>query len=143
MHVESIIIANEANDILFACHFLPPAKSWNDYIDRLVTLLPGWDPLVPFLLHDDLAIGLGILKDLRLIITAPLTSNFVLEVVMAQAIEHIKKILSFLVKDDPLQPNLLKRDTYISLQMLFQAEISASGHMRFGSPSDFSAIVEF
>jgi hypothetical protein len=71
MQLESLIIANEANDILFGCHFLPPTKNRTHYIGRLITLIPGWDPLVPFLLHDDLAIGLSTLNELRLIVTAP------------------------------------------------------------------------
>jgi hypothetical protein len=89
--LESFIIANESNDFLFACHFLPHAKGWNDYTDRLVKLLPGRDSLVPFLVHDDLAIGFGILNDLPMIITA-LTSNFVVESIMAHSIEQPKKV---------------------------------------------------
>jgi hypothetical protein len=74
---------------------------------------------------------------------APLTSNFVIESVMASTIEHLKKVLSFRVKDDPLQVTLLKRDTCMSLQMLIQSEIPTSGHLRFGSLNTFSAIVAF
>jgi hypothetical protein len=65
-------------------------------------LLPGWESLVSFLLDDHLTIGFGILKDPRLIMIAPLTSNFVIESSMAWTIEHIKKVLTFLLKDDPL-----------------------------------------
>jgi hypothetical protein len=106
-------------------------------------LLPGWEPFVQFLLYNDVTIGCGILKDPRLIMIAPLTSNFVIESIMASTIEHLKKVLTFLVKDDPLQATLLKRDTYISLQMLIQAEIPTSGHTRFGLPNTCSATVEF
>jgi hypothetical protein len=143
MQIEGFIIANEANDILFACHFLPPTKNWNEYVSRLVKLIPGWDPLTPFLLHDDVAIGLSTLKDMRLIVTAPLSSSLVIEGVMAEAIQQLKRILNFLMRDDPAQASLLKRDTYVGLHLLIQAEISPSGHMRFGKTDDFGGIIEF
>jgi hypothetical protein len=142
MQLESLIIANDNNEILFACHCLPKGKTWNDYVDRLVKLIPaGGSP--NFLLYDDLVIGLGTVKDLRIIITAPLTSNFVVEPIMDLAIAHITKMLLFISKEDQIQPALLKRDNYISLQILIQSEISASGHMRFGNPSEFEAIADF
>jgi hypothetical protein len=143
MQLESFIVANESNDILFACHFLPPTKNWNEYVGRLVKLIPGWDPLTPFLLYDDVAIGLSTLKELRLIVTAPLTSSLVIEGVMAEAMLQLKRILTFVTKDDPLQANLLKRDAYLGLHLLVQAEISTTGHMRFVGKEDFSGILEF
>jgi hypothetical protein len=138
MEVEAVIIAADSNDIIFACHCLPPSKNWNEYIERLVKLIPKWDPPTPFLLFDDIAIGCLVLKDIRIIVTAPLTSNFAIEQVMEQAVDQIRKIVNYVAKEEPYQNALLKRDPFIHLQVLMQAEISASGHMRFGLSSDFA-----
>jgi hypothetical protein len=141
MQVEAVIIANDSNDIIFACHCLPSTKNWNEYVERLVKLIPGWDPPTSFLLFDDLAVGCGLLKDIRIIATAPLTSNFAIGQVMDQALVQLKKIISYVAKEEPYQAALLKRDPYIQLQVLMQTEISVSGHMRFGSTADFATIV--
>jgi disulfide oxidoreductase YuzD len=141
MQVEAVIIVGDSNDIIFACHCLPSTKNWNEYLERLVKLIPGWDPPTPFLLFDDIVIGCALLKDIRIIVTAPLSSNFAIAQVMDQAVGQIKNIVNYVAKEEPFQAALLKRDPYIHLQVLMQAEISASGHMRFGSTTDFATIV--
>jgi hypothetical protein len=35
VQLESLIIASDNNEILFACHHLPKDKTWNDYVNRL------------------------------------------------------------------------------------------------------------
>ena len=132
MQIETIFILNQSQEILYYAHSYDESVNWNDYFDRLISLLPPLDSDVPsFLLFDDIAIGTSLVGSLRIILTAPLTSNLAVDKVMASAVEQITKILTYICKDDISQQTLMKRDNYISLKLLLQAEISVQGHMHF------------
>jgi hypothetical protein len=143
MQLESCLILSEKHEILFSCECIPPNRNWNEYVDRLVKLIPDPTCEKGFYLYDDLAIGVSDFNHMHIVVTAPVTSNLTVQPIMKDAIDQIKKIVGLVCKDDCTPQNLLNRNHYISLQILIQTEISATGHMRFLSQSELEAAAAF
>ena len=144
MQIESLFIISQEKEILFCCHCLPESKNWNEYQTRLVKLIPNLDEnCLPYMMFDDIVVGFGFTGKIYIIITASLTSNFIVDSIMDLGIKQIKKIIGFICKDDLTPAKLMERNHYIQLQILLQHEISAKGYMRFIPSEEFESLASF
>lgn len=146
MQLESLIIANSNKEILFCCHCIQPPRSWNDYQERLIKLIPDDNTNsegFSFLYFDDLVIGISAIKTLKIIISAPVTSALVVDSIMEGAVNQIKAIIKYACKDDVSLASFINRNHYISFQMLIQEEISAKGFLRMLPTSEFDDVASF
>lgn len=138
MQVDSLLIVSQTKEILYCSHRMDNSIDWNDYIERLIKLLPPLDKEVPsFLLFDNVAIGTRELGSIIVILTAPSTSNFVIESLLTTAVDQISKIIKHSCKGEFSQASVMQRDHFISLKLLLQEEISPSGYMHFIKESEF------
>lgn len=143
MQIESFLVLSQNNDILFCTHNLKPPKTWVTYQDRLVQLLEGIDQSITFQAFPDLAIGTQLLGDLKIIVTAPSNSAFMIDSIMSKALNQFGLILKFVCNGDISQSNLMQRDRFIQLQMILQEELSPSGEMHFISETSFPDFAAF
>ena len=144
MQIESFMLVDKNNNILFACYSPRSGRDWNGYLERLVKLIPNWTSDPPAHLHyDDLVIGTLVLGEFRIVVTAPMTSDLATEPVMRQAVQQFEQIVRFACKDNLTQVAIVKREHYIHLQLLIQEEVSADGNMRFIEPDEFESITDF
>lgn len=138
MQVEALLIVSSTKEILYCSHNSNNSIDWNEYIERLIKLLPPVDQdLPPFLIFDNIVIGTRALGSLKIILAAPTTSNLVIESLLSTAVDQIVKIVKHVCKNEQTQASLLQRDHYIMLKLLLQQEISPSGYMHFIKESDF------
>ena len=138
MQVDSLLIISQTKEILYCSHRMDNSIDWNEYIEKLIKLLPPLDTEIPsFLLFDNIAIGTRALGSIIVILTAPSTSNFVIESLLTTAVDQITKIIKHTCKGEFSQTGVMQRDHYISLKLLLQEEISPSGYMHFIKESDF------
>lgn len=144
MQIESFVLINHQNEILYSCNSLSNPNEWNQYVDRLVKLIPDMKQNPQgFLPFNDFAIGVQTIGEFRIIVTARNSSDIFVETVMKQALDQFQKIIQFLCGDVFTQEVLMERDRYIQFQLLMQEEVSASGYMRFIERDEFDEIVDF
>lgn len=144
MQLESFMLVDKSNNIIFACYSPLTGKDWNGYLERLVRLIPNWETEPPaYLRYADIVIGTQVLGEFRIVVTAPLTSDLATEPVMRKAVEQFEQIVKFACKDNLTQVAIVKREHYINLQLLVQEEVSADGNMRFVEQDEFESITDF
>ena len=143
MQIEAFLVVGKATrDILFCCYNLGKDKTWNDYLERLVSLIPEQKGPFMFMPYDDIAIGTVLKGDLWLWVTARKDSRLMLESAMRKACDQLLKIVAYVCKspDKMTQGDLIKRDPYIQLQLLIQEEISLTGYLHFIEEERFPLI---
>ena len=143
MQIESFLILDSNKDILYCTHALKPPKNWIDYQDRLVQLLDGITAPTSFQVFPDIAVGIQNLGSLKLIVTAPSTSSFIIDTIMTKALNQFASILKFICGSEVSRSNLMERNNYIKLQMILQEELSPSGEMHFISDTYFAEFSSF
>ena len=138
MQVDSLLIVSQSKEILYCSQRMDSSIDWNEYIERLIKLLPPLENDIPsFLIFDNIAIGTRALGSIIVILTAPSTSNFVIESLLTTAVDQISKIIKHSCKGEFSQASVMQRDRFISLKLLLQEEISPSGYMHFIKESEF------
>lgn len=144
MQIESLLILNNNNDILFNCHCVKPPRTWGQYLEKLVSLIPqNQDQNESILIYDDVSIAIKKIGNLKIITTAPPSSVLTTEKLFQVALTQFQKIISYCCNGEPSQEALTDRDNYIHLQMIIQNEISPSGFMRMIPETDFEECAHF
>ena len=144
LRIESFVLSNSKDEILFSCNCLKPPQTWDSYIDKITNRIPVKPkPNPQIYVYDDLVIAVRDLKTLKLTITAPITSMAVNEASTQAILDQFEKIVTYCCKDEVTPENVMERDHYIKLQMLIQQELSTNGFMRMIPESEFESVSSF
>ena len=144
MQIESFVLSNLQDEILFSCNALKAPQTWDNYLDMVTKRIQMKTKVRPQIyVFDDIVIAVRDTKNLRYMITAPASSMIKVGEIIHTALDQFEKIVNFVCNGDPDQEKVIERDNYIKLQMIIQQELSPSGFMRMIPESEFEAAADF
>lgn len=136
MQVEGVIILGKTGDVLFSCGKPTNDISWDVRVNDIVEIAMSWDSEdVSFLLYDDVAIGVILVGELKIVVSAPISSDLAVEASMDKALSLLGQVVKLACKETCTQQVLMAREYYVRLQLLMQDEITTSGRLRLIDPA--------
>lgn len=143
MQIESFLIMNFNEEILFSCNVHNKKKLWETYLEDIRQCIPKQKSNIQIYSYDEFTIAIREIKPFKLLVTIPSTSLAKVEPAINSILDQLEKMVRFCSDGELSQETLTERDHYIRLRMLCQKEFSVNGYMTFIPESEFPDIVAF
>lgn len=143
MQIESFLLMNGNDEILFSCNVRDKKKLWEVYLEEIKQCIPKMESSIQIFSYDDFTIATSDIKPLKILVTIPSQSLAKTEPPIKLILDQLEKMVKFCCDGIISEETITERDHYIRLRMLCQREFSMNGYMSFTPESEFPDIVAF